>query len=208
MRKFNGTENEFELEGVTYIVKPSGNCRGCAFDPDLNCGDLKRPPCRSFDRAEGAGVIFIRKPATSESQPAMTPAPTPAALSAPASTTAKPLDFSRPVQTRNGRPVRILCTDRKNDSFPVVGLWLNDYGVEVLDSWTARGKNTAHDAPHHLDLIQAPQPRKHAELIKKWADDDSVRVKRMSHSGWIEDHYPIFRTDVQYEEILPSDPLY
>ena len=119
-----------------------------------------------------------------------------------------PLDFSKPVQTRDGQPVRILCTDRKGTSYPVIGLVLVSDHREDVSSWTAGGVYSLTEDPCPMDLIQAPQPRKHAELIKKWADDDSVRVKRMSRSGWIEDHYPVFHTDVQYEEILPSDPLY
>ena len=126
-----------------------------------------------------------------------------------------PLDFSKPVQTRNGRPVRILCTDRKHPYYTVIGLIEID-GVDTTKYWTEDGHYFSTRDGHYfstrkenyLDLIQAPQPRKHAELIKTWADDDSVRVKRVSHSGWIEDHYPVFHTDVQYEEILPSDPLY
>ena len=119
----------------------------------------------------------------------------------------KPLDFSKPVQTRDGQPVRILCTDRKHPYYTVIGLIEID-GVDITEYWTEDGHYFLTRKEDCLDLIQAPQPRKHAELIKTWADDDSVRVKRTSRNGWIEDHYPIFRTDVQYEEILPSDPLY
>lgn len=119
----------------------------------------------------------------------------------------KPLDFSKPVQTRDGRPVRILCTDRKHPHYTVIGLIEID-GLDVTKYWIEDGHYFSTRKEDCLDLFQAPQPRKHAELIKKWADDDSVRVKRVSPSGWIEDPYPIFHTDVQHEEILPSDPLY
>ena len=118
-----------------------------------------------------------------------------------------PLDFSKPVQTRAGQPVRILCTDRKHPNYTVIGLIEID-GVDITKYWTEDGHYFSTRKEDYLDLIQAPQPRKHAELIKTWADDDSVRVKRASYNGWIEDHDPVFHTDVQYEEILPSDPLY
>ena len=32
------------------------------------------------------------------------------------------LDLTKPVQTKDGRPVRILCTDREGTDWPVVGL--------------------------------------------------------------------------------------
>lgn len=118
-----------------------------------------------------------------------------------------PLDFSKPVQTRDGQPVRILCTDRKHPNYTVIGL-IEIGGLDITKYWTEDGHYFSTRKEDYLDLIQAPQPRKHAELIKKWADDDSVRVKRMSPSGWIKDHCPGFHTVVQYEEILPGDPLY
>jgi len=204
MSTFNGAENEFELNGVTYIAQPREDCDGCAFKDSDDCYSNSRPHCDPSCRKDKVSVIFIRKPATLESHPIMT-----STKHTPAPTTAKPLDFSKPVQTRNGIPVRILCTDRNHPEFTVVGLWMDEYKAEVVEYWTAEGDYTwMQSTPHHLDLIQAPQPRKHAELIKKWAEDDSVRVKRVSPSGWIEDPYPIFHTDVQHEEILPSDPLY
>ena len=121
----------------------------------------------------------------------------------------KPLDFSKPVQTRDGQPVRILCTDRKHPNYTVIGLIeIDGLELDTTKYWTEDGHYFSTRKEDYLDLIQAPQPRKHAELIKTWANDDSVKVKRMSRSGWIKDHYPVFHTNIQYEEILPSDPLY
>lgn len=60
-----------------------------------------------------------------------------------------------------------------------------------------------------MDLVQAPQPRKHVELIKRWADDDAVRIKVKCMQGdWQETMRPVFSPDSEYEEILPGDPLY
>lgn len=66
MRKFNGTENEFELNGVTYIAKQQQYCTGCAFKDSDDCGSTRRPYCGSYPRKDGVSVIFIRKPATPE----------------------------------------------------------------------------------------------------------------------------------------------
>ena len=48
---------------------------------------------------------------------------------------------SRKVVTRNGKNVRILCTDRKLDSKEVVGLTMNNDGTEGLLSWSKQGKS-------------------------------------------------------------------
>ena len=47
---------------------------------------------------------------------------------------------SRKVVTRDGKNVRILCTDRKLDSKEVVGLTMNNDGTEGLLSWSKQGK--------------------------------------------------------------------
>lgn len=43
----------------------------------------------------------------------------------------KPIDWSRPVTTRDGRPLRVLCTDRFGE-LPVVALTENG-DIEVFD---------------------------------------------------------------------------
>ena len=78
----------------------------------------------------------------------------------------KPLDFSKPVQTRDGQPVRILCTDRKHPHYTVIGL-IEINGLDVTKYWIEDGHYFPTRKEDYLDLIQAPQPRKHAELIKK-----------------------------------------
>lgn len=124
-------------------------------------------------------------------------------------TSTKPLDFSKPVQTRNGIPARILCTDRNHPEFTVVGLWMDEHKTEVVEYWTADGSYWMQSTPHNLDLIQVPQPRKHAELIKRWAEDDSMRIKfKSAGTLWTESTDPTFGSIWEYEEILPGDPLY
>lgn len=117
------------------------------------------------------------------------------------------MDFSKPIQTRCGYPVRILCTDCKDEEFPVVGYVVVGY-QELLMSWTADG--SCHTGrTDDFDLIQVSQPRKHAELIKRWAEDDSMRVKfKSAGTLWTESTDPTFGSTWDYEEILPGDPLY
>ena len=50
------------------------------------------------------------------------------------------IDFSKPVQTICGYPVRIICTDKKGTAYPVVGWVIFDgEGEEELASWTVEG---------------------------------------------------------------------
>lgn len=73
-------------------------------------------------------------------------------------TMADKLDLTKPVQTRDGRPVRILCVDRKG-SLPVVGLVPDrKNGVEWPHCWTAdghHGHSLMSDERGH-DLINVP----------------------------------------------------
>lgn len=68
------------------------------------------------------------------------------------------LDLTKPVQTRDGRPVRILCTDRKIDrvDVPVVGLVTNKAGCEFIDFWSLTGVHLASRAGEG-DLVNVPQ---------------------------------------------------
>lgn len=47
---------------------------------------------------------------------------------------------SRKVVTRNGRPVRIICTDMKFYNEQIVGLIISDSGMEYIYTWTQQGK--------------------------------------------------------------------
>lgn len=47
------------------------------------------------------------------------------------------IDFTKPLRTRDGRKVRILCTDRKGWT-PIVGLIINDSG-ETIETWSSDG---------------------------------------------------------------------
>ena len=47
---------------------------------------------------------------------------------------------SRKVVTRNGCPVRIICTDAKLGSTKIVGLVMGDDGTECITTWTKEGK--------------------------------------------------------------------
>lgn len=63
---------------------------------------------------------------------------------------------SRKVVTRDGCPVRILCTDRKSYNVEIVGLIMSDNGMEYIFTWTQQGKQYINmDTPN--DLFFAPE---------------------------------------------------
>ena len=59
-------------------------------------------------------------------------------------------------QTRDGRRVRVLCTDRKGHE-PIVGLCADAYGGETVLAWKANGDFNGFKA---CDLINPPVKRR------------------------------------------------
>lgn len=75
------------------------------------------------------------------------------------------IDLTKKVQTKNGLPVRILCTDRKG-SFPVCGLVSDIYGEELY-GWQADGSRRGWGGGPY-DLINIPE--KHEAWVNIYAD--------------------------------------
>ena len=62
------------------------------------------------------------------------------------------IDFTKPLQTRDGRPVKVLCTD-KISSYPVV-VWLED--IKATASYTLEGVNVIGEESN-IDLVNVPE---------------------------------------------------
>lgn len=62
------------------------------------------------------------------------------------------IDFTKPVQTRDGRAVTILTEERAHSTFPVVGL-LND---EHIVTFTSEGKFVFNGREHGMYLVNVP----------------------------------------------------
>ena len=78
---------------------------------------------------------------------------------------------SRKVVTREGKNVRILCTDRKLDSKEVVGLTMNNDGTEGLLSWSKQGKLLSLN-DSSFDLFFAPEKHEGWVNLYKLANKD------------------------------------
>ena len=66
-------------------------------------------------------------------------------------------DLSQKVVTKDGRKVRIICTNAKNE-FPIIALITND-DKEVLMDYNNNGKVSSSDEITDLDLFFAPTKR-------------------------------------------------
>jgi hypothetical protein len=74
------------------------------------------------------------------------------------------LDLTKPVQTRDGQPVRILCTNGPLGAYPVVGVVGN-----TITSWTINGQHWAHDwSDHSLNLINVPLAPLKPVVVSRW----------------------------------------
>ena len=77
------------------------------------------------------------------------------------------------VVTRDGCPVRILCTDRKSYNVEIVGLIMSDTGMEHIFTWTQQGKQYVNTDTSN-DLFFAPE--RHEGWINIYRDSDNGRV--------------------------------
>lgn len=71
----------------------------------------------------------------------------------------KPFDLEqakagRPVCTRNGQEVRIICFDAKSENYPIVALVKEGYSTqEYLHTYTNEGRVYYKNPTHSLDLV-------------------------------------------------------
>lgn len=108
------------------------------------------------------------------------------------------IDWNKPVRTKDGREVRVLCTDRVTDSnYPVLALVKDGCGYEAAHSYTIEGEYHRPDAESINDLENVPEvtnlwvnvypndaygyrSRKEADFWTDfWAEDDRVALLRL-----------------------------
>ena len=80
---------------------------------------------------------------------------------------------NREVVTRDGRKVRIICTDRKNhDSQPIIALVETDEDDERVRSFKIDGKWSIDGLENGFDLFFAPEKHEGWIIINKWPDGE------------------------------------
>lgn len=87
----------------------------------------------------------------------------------------KPVDLTKPVQTRDGRAARILCTDRKHSEHPVVALVKCHDFQEHCYTFSADGRNLP-GLGTDLDLVNVP-PKVVSEAYRNVYSDGVVGAK-------------------------------
>lgn len=95
----------------------------------------------------------------------------------------------RKLVTRDGCPVRILCTDRKSYNEQIVGLIMNDNGMESVFTWTQQGKQYLNmDTPN--DLFFAPE--KH----EGW-----INIRRSDSNGYYIGQNKLYNSKEEADEV-------
>ncbi len=92
-------------------------------------------------------------------------------------------DPKKPVQTRDGRPARIICTDRDHIDGPIVALIKNNIpnhpheGEEIVVSYHANGMYHSLAGDLSSDLINIPEKRSQWQTVTL-------------NNGWLFDRFP------------------
>lgn len=76
----------------------------------------------------------------------------------------------RKVVTKDGRNVRIVCTDVKSELYPVLAL-VDNWGEEICNSYTKEGRFLPNNEAHR-DLFFAPE--KHEGWVNVYRDFDGL----------------------------------
>ena len=86
---------------------------------------------------------------------------------------------SRQVVTRDGRKVRIVCTDRKNhDSYPIIALVETDEDDERVRSFKIDGKWSVDELENNFDRFFAPEKKEGWINIFECVHDNKRRYVR------------------------------
>ena len=104
------------------------------------------------------------------------------------------VDWTKPVQTRLGLPIRVLCTDQKVDDYPVVGLVTRENGRENLETWDYDGNFiwggetidpddaiNVPDKPKQRQPVDWKQPIQTVGGFRAWLLSDKWMVDEVAH---------------------------
>ena len=80
---------------------------------------------------------------------------------------------SKKVVTRDGRKVRIICTDRLDEDYPIIALVKVLTDVERCENFTTDGRSSKVRKESDFDLFFAPEKKE--GWINIWDCDDGTR---------------------------------
>ena len=107
----------------------------------------------------------------------------------------KSIDWTKPVKTRDGRPARIICTNKKSSCQLTIVALIDNGSSEVMADYGLNGKfrPIGHDEGH--DLINVPEPK--PERVKGW-----VGVQRIDVFSTLEEAQETYKYD---DAVIPVD---
>ena len=120
----------------------------------------------------------------------------------------KEVKAGKPVCTREGRPVRILCFDRNNEDYPIVALLTEYNGNEAIVTYTRDGRmHEDKEEEDHLDLVMKTE-RKEGWInlfrgpsdVLPWTSSDVYTTREIAEeAGWRFEKY-VSTDKVEWEE--------
>ena len=109
------------------------------------------------------------------------------------------VDFSKPVQTRDGRKAIVVGTNFNfKGGESVLAVITQNSGFQVSRMYYQEGQFIK-SGLSGTDLINIPQPRKHADIIKAWADGAEVQIRGgVLGAKWQDCEQPSFCNCMEY----------
>jgi hypothetical protein len=83
-------------------------------------------------------------------------------------------DPTKPVQTRDGRKARIICTDRENVEYPIVALIASAGGEEIAATFTDDGRFYYAGREDDDDLVNVPETTERSFAVYPSSEGGSV----------------------------------
>lgn len=114
------------------------------------------------------------------------------------------IDWTKPVQTRDGRRVTILCTNAAtvcgNEPQPVIGYI--DLGAPM--SWSLNGRFDPSRINSHLDLVNVPpsklKKKVEVRLYRDYRGIYAVALCEGNVGAWNDDYIATATIEMKYEE--------
>ena len=123
---------------------------------------------------------------------------------------------SRKVETRDGRRVRIICTDMNYENHPIVAIIANDNDTEYVYTYTKYGEWDNYGSTTY-DLFFAPEKGKERVTVERFDPNtlkpyDKVLVRDCNSGNWVcalflhigdKDTYPYYCVGNYYRWCIP-----
>lgn len=130
----------------------------------------------------------------------------------------KPFDPTKPVQTRDGHPARIICTDREgpqnnlknNLNWPIIALVRKRSGCEMAVSYDASGRiGGSQVREHRFDLVNVPE--RVSRFMYLYPPEVALSGKRVTIQRRKEEVLPsgtaLGIVEIQYEDGVPVNAI-